>query len=146
MQNPAFYGSWPLNINQYAWSPEVIQQYQNMLLTDPTLQQQMPRHRHLQHCPPHQPLSLPPSPLRRQLIPQPHRTTPNNHPAHQAHLPCRQPGSPTTNTTTAILYMGTHCFAKFNQPPGAEHATFMAWILFFSQLPSCFGKAKRSLR
>ena len=41
MQNPAFYGSWPLNLNQYAWSPEAIQQYQNMLLTDPTLQQQM---------------------------------------------------------------------------------------------------------
>ena len=41
MQNPAFYGSWPLNLNQYAWSPEALQQYQNMLLTDPTLQQQM---------------------------------------------------------------------------------------------------------
>ena len=52
MQNPAFYGSWPLNLNQYAWSPEAIQQYQNMLLTDPTLQQQM-----------HQPQTHPPQPL-----------------------------------------------------------------------------------
>ena len=104
------------------------------------------RHHHLHHSPPHLTLSLHPSPILRQPIPRPHHTTPNNHTAHQAQLPLRQRGSPTTNTTTAIRYMGIHCFAKFNPPPGAEYAMFTAWILSFSQLPYCFGKAKRSLR
>ena len=177
MQNPAFYGSWPLNLNQYAWSPEAIQQYQNMLLTDPTLQQQM--HQSQTHqAQPLQPTPLatspaatttsipppPPPPPPPSLSPPPNPvtssfpnpppayspTTPHHtkqyHTAHQAQLPLRQRGSPTTNTTTAILYMGIHCFAKFNPPPGAEHAMFTVWILSFSQLPSCFGKAKRSLR
>ena len=81
MQNTAFYGSWPLNLNQYAWSPEALQQYQNMLLTDPTLQHQMHQPQTLQ---PHQSQPVPHTP--HTMPPATHASsTPPHHRLH--HLP-----------------------------------------------------------
>ena len=93
------------------------------------------RHHHL-HLSPHQPtLSRHLSLLLRQPIPRPQHTPPTNHTAHQAQHPLRQRGSPTANTTTATLYMATHCSARFNPPPGAGHAMFKVWPLL---LPASF--------
>ena len=104
------------------------------------------RHHHLPHSPPLPLLSHHPSPILRQPTPRPHHTPQTHHTAHQAQHPLRQRGSPTANTTTATLYMATHCSARSNPPPGAGHAMFTVWILSFYQLPSCSAKAKRSMR
>ena len=171
MQNTAFYGSWPLNLNQYAWSPEALQQYQNMLLTDPTLQPQMhqpPTHQPLQP----QPLQLPPMPrllhphhrrhhllhsllppllsphpllILRHPTPSPHHNPPTCHIAHQAQHPFHQPGSLTVNTTTATPYMATPYSVKSNPQPGVGHAMFTVWILSYYQRPPCFAKVKRTI-
>ena len=121
MQNPAFYGSWPLNLNQYAWSPEAIQQYQNMLLTDPTLQQQMHQSQTHQAQPlQHTPLATSPATTAASIPPPPPpppppslsppstpgaSSFPNPPPAyspstpHPTNLPHRTPSTAPTPTT-----------------------------------------------
>ena len=104
MQNTAFYGSWPLNLNQYAWSPEALQQYQNMLLTDPTLQPQM-----------HQPQTHPP------LQPQPMQHTPHSTPpaTHAASTPPPPPPPPPpsfSSPSAPVTSSPTHPPATYSQP------------------------------
>ena len=169
MQNPAFYGSWPLNLNQYAWSPEAIQQYQNMLLTDPTLQQQM--HQSQTHQPQHTPPAMSPATTATSIPPPPPpppppslsppstpvtSSFPNPSPAysqstpHPTNLPHRTPSTAPTPTTwkpdsqhyDSNPLHGNPLFRQI-QPTAWSRAV---WILSFYQLPPCSAKAKRSMR
>ena len=98
MQNAALYGSWPLNLNQYAWSPEALQQYQNMLLTDPTLQPQMhqpPTHSPLQPQPMlHTPHSTPPATQASSTPPPPPPPPPPSFPPPSAPVTTSSPHPP----------------------------------------------------
>ena len=102
MQNPAFYGSWPLNLNQYAWSPEAIQQYQTMLLTDPTLQQQM-----------HQPQTHQPQPLQHTPLTTPHATAASSTPPPPPPPPPPSFSPPSNPVTSSVP----------NPPPAYSQST-----------------------
>ena len=143
MQNPAFYGSWPLNLNQYAWSPEAIQQYQNMQLAAKTHQAQPLQHTPLATSPATTAASIPPppppppppslsppstpvtssSPILRQPTPRPHHTPQTCHTAHQAQHPLRQQPftwQPTVPPdSTHRLEPGTQC-SRYGSSPSTS--------------------------
>ena len=111
MQNPAFYGSWPLNLNQYAWSPEAIQQYQNMLLTDPTLQQQM-----------HQPQTHQPQPLQHTPLPTPPATTASSTPPPPPPS-FSPPSAPVSRSPSSASLLPVHTTPRKLTTPHTKHST-----------------------